>query len=51
MIIYDIDILRVLNDLKKVGVRVIFINGERVLVISKIKCLGVIIIVNDIIYG
>ena len=38
LIIHDIDILRVLNDLKKAGARAISINGERVLATSKIKC-------------
>ncbi|HBF6320734.1 TPA: DUF881 domain-containing protein [Clostridioides difficile] len=51
LIIHDIDILRVLNDLKKAGARAIFINGERVLATSKIKCSGATITVNDTTYG
>ena len=51
LIIHDIDILRVLNDLKKAGARAISINGERVLATSKIKCSGATITVNDTTYG
>ena len=43
LIIHDIDILRVLNDLKKAG--------ARVLATSKIKCSGATITVNDTTYG
>lgn len=51
LIIHDIDILRVLNDLKKAGAKAISINGERVLSTSKIKCSGATITVNDTTYG
>lgn len=51
LIIHDIDILRVLNDLKKAGAKAISINGERVLSSSKIKCSGATITVNDTTYG
>lgn len=51
LIVHDIDILRVLNDLKKAGAKAISINGERVLSTSKIKCSGATITVNDTTYG
>ena len=51
LIVHDIDILRLINDLKKSGAEAISINGERVLYSSKIKCSGATITVNDTTYG
>ncbi|MEF9991656.1 MAG: DUF881 domain-containing protein [Romboutsia sp.] len=51
LIVHDIDILRILNDLKKSGAEAISINAERVLSTSKIKCSGATITVNETTYG
>lgn len=51
LIVHDIDILRIINDLKKAGAEAISINGERVLPLSKIKCSGATITVNNTTYG
>ncbi|MGL5329769.1 MAG: DUF881 domain-containing protein [Peptostreptococcaceae bacterium] len=51
LIVHDIDILRILNDLKKSGAKGISINGERVLPNSQIKCSGATITVNKTTYG
>ena len=51
LIVHDIDILRIVNDLKKAGAKAISINGERLLALSKIKCSGATIKVNDTTYG
>lgn len=45
-IIHDIDVLRIINDLRGAGAEAISINGQRVLSISEIKCGGPIIRVN-----
>ncbi len=51
LIVHDIDIIRVINDLKKSGAKALSINGERLLPLSKIKCSGATITVNDKTYG
>ena len=51
LIVHDIDILRIVNDLKKAGAIAISINGERLLTLSKIKFSGSTIKVNDTTYG
>ena len=51
LLVHDIDILRILNDLKKAGAKGIAINGERVLPTSEIKCSGATITVNKTTYG
>ncbi|SCH15444.1 MULTISPECIES: DUF881 domain-containing protein [unclassified Romboutsia] len=51
LLIHDIDILRVINDLRKAGAKGISINDERVLPTSKIKCSGATITVNETTYG
>lgn len=51
LIVHDIDILRIVNDLKKAGAIAISINEERLLALSKIKCSGETIKVNDTTYG
>ena len=51
LLVHDIDILRILNDLKKAGSKGIAINGERVLPTSEIKCSGATITVNKTTYG
>ncbi len=45
-LIHDIDVLRIINDLRGAGAEAIDINGQRVLAISEIKCGGPIIRVN-----
>lgn len=45
-IIHDVDVLRIINDLKGAGAEAIDINGQRVLSISEIKCGGPIIRIN-----
>nr|WP_317332467.1 DUF881 domain-containing protein [uncultured Romboutsia sp.] len=51
LIVHDIDILRIVNDLKKAGAIAISINEERLLTLSEIKCSGATIKVNDTTYG
>lgn len=51
LLVHDIDILRILNDLKKAGAKGIEINGERVLLTSEVKCSGATITVNSTTYG
>lgn len=51
LLVHDIDILRIVNDLKKSGAEAISINGERVLPTSEIKCSGATITVNETTYG
>lgn len=50
-IVHDIDVLKIINDLKKSGAKALSINGERLLQSSKIKCSGATITVNDTTYG
>lgn len=50
-IVHDIDVLKIINDLKKSGAKALSINGERLLPSSRIKCSGATITVNDITYG
>ena len=45
-IIHDVDVLRIINDLRDAGAEAISINGQRVLSISEIKCGGPIIRIN-----
>ncbi|MGL5313278.1 MAG: DUF881 domain-containing protein [Peptostreptococcaceae bacterium] len=51
LLVHDIDILRIINDLRKSGAEAISINGERVLPLSEIKCSGATITVNSTTYG
>lgn len=51
LLVHDIDILRIINDLRKSGAEAISINGERVLPSSEIKCSGATITVNSTTYG
>ena len=51
LLVHDIDILRILNDLKKAGAKGITINDERILPTSEIKCSGATITVNKTTYG
>lgn len=51
LIVHDIDILRIINDLKLYGAKAISINGERIISSSKIKCSGATITVNETTYG
>lgn len=45
-IVHDIDVSRIINDLKGAGAEAISINGQRVLSVTEIKCGGPIIRVN-----
>lgn len=45
-IIHDLDVLIILNDLRKAGAEAISINGQRVISSSEIKCGGPIIRIN-----
>lgn len=45
-LIHDVDVLRILNDLRAAGAEAISINGQRVLATSEIKCGGPIIRIN-----
>jgi uncharacterized protein YlxW (UPF0749 family) len=51
LIVHDIDILRIINDLKSAEAKAISINGERVISTSQIKCSGATITINDTTYG
>jgi len=51
LVVHDIDILRIINDLKGAGAKGITINNERVLTNSQIKCSGATITVNETTYG
>ena len=45
-VVHDIDVLRIINDLRGAGAEAISVNGQRVLSTSEIKCGGPIIRVN-----
>lgn len=45
-LIHDVDVLRIINDLRAAGAEAISINGQRVLSVSEIKCGGPIIRIN-----
>lgn len=45
-LIHDVDVLRIINDLRGAGAEAISINNQRVLSISEIKCGGPIIRIN-----
>lgn len=51
LIVHDIDILRIVNDLKKSGAEAISINNERILSTTSIKCSGATITINETTYG
>lgn len=51
LFVHDIDILRLVNDLKKSGAEAIAINNERILSSTAIKCSGATITINGITYG
>lgn len=46
-VIHDIDLFRIVNDLRVAGAEAISINGERVLTSSEIKCGGPIVRINN----
>lgn len=50
-IVHDQDILHILNDLRISGAEAISISGERVSMLSEIKCNGPTITINDRTYG
>ena len=45
-VIHDLDVLNIINDLRRAGAEAISINGERVVSTSEIKCAGPTIRVN-----
>lgn len=51
LLIHDIDILKIINDLKKYKAEAISINGERIISSSEIKCSGPTITINGKTYG
>jgi len=51
LLVHDMDVLRVINDLKGSGAEAISINGERLLSSSRIKCAGPTITINQTTYG
>lgn len=51
LLVHDIDILRLVNDLKKSGAEAISINGERILSSTSIRCSGATITINTTAYG
>jgi uncharacterized protein YlxW (UPF0749 family) len=46
LLVHDVDILRIINDLKKSGAEAMSINGDRLISSSEIKCSGATIIIN-----
>lgn len=51
LIIHDLDVLNILNDLRRAGAEALAINGQRVTSQTQIKCQGATITVNDMTYG
>lgn len=51
LLVHDMDVLRIINDLKGAGAEAISINGERLLSSSRIKCAGPTITINKTTYG
>lgn len=51
VIIHDLDVLRIINDLKIAGAEALSINGQRVLSTSEIQCAGATITINQFTYG
>lgn len=51
LIIHDLDVLNILNDLRRAGAEALAINGQRVTSQTQIQCAGATITVNDVTYG
>lgn len=51
VIVHDIDVLRIVNDLKIAGAEVLSINGQRIMSITEIQCAGATITINNHTYG
>ncbi|NBG88523.1 DUF881 domain-containing protein [Isachenkonia alkalipeptolytica] len=51
LVIHDLDVLNILNDLRRAGAEALAINGQRVTSQTQIKCQGATITVNDVTYG
>lgn len=51
LVIHDLDVLNILNDLRRAGAEAIAINGQRVTSQTQIMCQGATITVNDVTYG
>ena len=50
-LIHDIDILRVINELRDAGAEAINLNGERILATSEIRCAGATLSINNARYS
>ena len=46
LIVHDIDLMKIVNELKNAGAEAISINGQRIVTTSAIECDGNVIIVN-----
>lgn len=51
VIVHDVDVLRIMNDLKIAGAEALSINGQRVLHNSEIQCAGATITINQFTYA
>lgn len=51
LVIHDLDVLNILNDLRRGGAEALAINGQRVTSQTQIMCQGATITVNDVTYG
>jgi uncharacterized protein YlxW (UPF0749 family) len=51
LVIHDLDVLNILNDLRRAGAEALAINGQRVTSQTQIMCQGATITVNDVTYG
>ncbi len=51
VIVHDLDVLRIMNDLKIAGAEALSINGQRVLNNSEIQCAGATITINQFTYA
>ncbi len=47
-IVHDVDIAQVVNELKASGAEAIAVNGERIIGISSIRCVGPVVHVNNV---
>lgn len=47
LIVHDLDLIKIVNELKNAGAEAISINGQRIITTSAIECDGNVIMVND----
>lgn len=45
-VLHDVDVLRVLNELKAAGAKAISLNGQRIIANTEVRCIGPTILVN-----